>query len=195
MDLITADAFHAWCAERGIGPDPKYPRSPNLYFQSTKTCSRFWEFGDCAAALPYLGTAVLDCLDPWESCYFYKRGCWVPRVGDDRFVQIRVWDEILRGVGIPDGFAGAIAFPLEERSRLDVVLFAEFAFSPSIADDAWLVPDHAQQVVHIDHHQVVWVQFADPERVGSFVEEMRKRGLELPKELPDETFKPQTWLE
>lgn len=106
----------------------------------------------------------------------------------------RVRGVILSGAGIPAGFAGAVRFTAAEADRLVAVVFAHLSFGWSVPDDLFIVPDHARQLLHTDHHGVVHVDFADGARVARFVEHMRGEEFALPEELPDATFKKPDWM-
>jgi hypothetical protein len=61
-------------------------------------------------------------------------------------------------------------------------------------DDLFFVPDHGQQLLRTDHHDVVHVQCSSEERIQELVEYMAQQGYELPAGLPDETFKRPDWM-
>jgi hypothetical protein len=100
----------------------------------------------------------------------------------------------LRGAGIPESWVGAVRFGRDEEDVLIAVLYAFLIFGWCTADDLHLVPDHGRQLLQTDHHNVIHVACASEERVQKLVLHMATAGYELPRELPDETFKRPAWM-
>jgi hypothetical protein len=105
-----------------------------------------------------------------------------------------VREVVLRGAGIPDGWAGAVRVDRAEEPAVVAVLFAAMAFGWCGADDLFFVPDHARQVIRTDHHDVLHAQCASEGRMGALVGHTAAAGYELPTEPPDWTFKRPAWM-
>jgi hypothetical protein len=101
---------------------------------------------------------------------------------------------ILEGIGVQFGVDRAIQFHAGDHQLLTLA-FAQAVFGSGVTDDLFIVPDHGSQMLQVDHHDVVHVDFADPARVPSFVEHMRQEKYQLPTALPDSTFKPPDWMQ
>lgn len=74
------------------------------------------------------------------------------------------------------------------------VLYAFLAFGWCVDDDLFFVPDHGQQLLQTDHHDVIHVEWASEERVQRLVAHMADAGYELPRDVPDWTFKCPEWM-
>jgi hypothetical protein len=61
-------------------------------------------------------------------------------------------------------------------------------------DDLFVVPDHGQQFLGLDHHHVVHVQCASEPELQRFIDHMARAGYRLPDEIPDATFKRPHWM-
>lgn len=78
---------------------------------------------------------------------------------------------------------------------LIAVLYAFLIFGWYTADDLHFVPNHGRQLLQTDHHNVIHVVCESEKRVQQLVAHMNAAGYELPRELPDETFKRPTWMD
>ena len=120
--------------------------------------------------------------------------CIAAELSREQEASETTWGAIRQGLGIPEGFKGAIRCTQEERARLIGVVFTHMVFGWGTTDDLFILPDHARQILHTDHHDVIHVSFAEGAAISPFVAAMKGQGYELPTELPDETFKRPGWL-
>ncbi len=193
-EAVPADAFLAWAAEAGIGFDPRYAGANSLGLLPGGESSRFWELPGHPYSAPYLVRAVLDGLDRWDFGYLWPReGRW-PAAGATPLPSEQVRDVVLRGAGMPDGWAGAARVSRSEQLAVVAALFAALALGGDATSDLYFVPDHGRQVVQAGHHDVIHVECADEARVLAFVAHMQAAGFPLPTEPPDATFRWPHWM-
>lgn len=195
MKTMTEKQFLKWAAEKGLGPDPKYPNSAVLDFQGPSE-SRFWKVPEGAAQRPYFLSTLIDLMGEWQTCYVWRHlGRWPdPANVSPHRITDAVELNILRGVGVPLGTAAVIAFDRSERAALVTLLFSTTIFGWSVADDLYVVPDHARQLLQTDHHDVIHVSFAADDDLRHWVSKMAEEEYDLPKELPDATFRRPDWM-
>jgi hypothetical protein len=82
-----------------------------------------------------------------------------------------------------------VQFERDEEAPLMAFLFASMAWGWCVDDDLFFVPDHARQLLHTHHHDVIHAECRSEERVLELVAHMAAKGYELPAEPPDGTFK------
>src|SRR5262249_46142705 len=141
--------------------------------------ARFWvlpHLADCA----HFAGSILDGLDEWKFAYLWPRsGSW-PGAANASTENEEVRNVVLRGAGIPDGWAGAIRFERHELPKVIAVLFVYLAFGWCVDDDLFFIPDHGRQLVQTDHHDVVHVMCIDEPRILKLVQHMAEAGYPLP---------------
>jgi hypothetical protein len=183
MELASSDAFLKWAKQHGVGLHPKYPEL--LAFVPEKGDSRFWPTPFGAQELLAFMLILLDALDPWQSCWVYKRtGAWTFAAAEGADAHDQAQDIVTRWLGIPQGYQGSVRFDEEDRARLVTLLVVQELFGWNVEHDFYFVPDHGQQFMWLDHEDALWVFFADTGRVEPFVQRMASFGYELPKEPP-----------
>jgi hypothetical protein len=192
MQAVTSEDFRRWLAGAGIGFDPQYPDYLTLLPASNN--ARFWVVPADAVTWPHFITALLGGLDEWESGYLWPlEGVW-PASARSKSANERVRDVMLRGAGIPDGWAGAVRFDRAEHGAVIAVLFVAVVFGWHGPDDLFFVPDHARQIVRTDHHDVLHAECGSDGRIGELVGHMATAGYDLPAEPPDWTFIRPAWM-
>lgn len=195
MEAVPSETFLRWAAGAGIGVDLRHPGSRCLSLLPATEHARFWALPADPAAWPHFAASLLGGLDEWASGYLWSRsGDWPEPSGSQSYNE-GVRDVVLRGAGIPGGWAGALGLARTEEHTLVAVLYVYLAFGWCTDDDLFFVPDHGRQLLQTDHHDVVHVQCATEERVLELVAHMAGEGYELPAELPDGTFKRPAWWE
>jgi hypothetical protein len=196
VETITSEAFLRWAAGGGIGFDPRYPQSGCLRLLPRREHARFWVLPPDPAALPHFTASLLDGLDEWDNGFLWPRsdGRW-PDPAQTGSYSEGVRDVLLRGADIPAGWVGAVRFGRDEEDALLAVLYAFVVFGWCVDDDLFFVPDHGRQLIHTDHHDVIHVECASEERIQRLVAHMAEAGYELPRELPDATFKRPAWMD
>jgi len=195
METVPGENFLQWAAEGGIGFDPRFPESRCLSFLPPREHARFWVLPPDPATWPYFAASLLNGLDQWASGLLWPRSGRWPDPAQSQSYNEGVRDVLLRGAGIPGGWAGAVRCGHDEEDALLAVLYAYLAFGWCVDDDVFFVPDHGRQLLQTDHHDVIHVQCASEERVQMLVDHMTKAGYELPVEPPDWTFKRPAWMD
>ena len=184
---MRADTIEAY--EEFLAADPD---SPYLHLLPPSDHARFWVVKGDASGWPRFIATILARLDPWDHGFLWPReGVW-PDAGSSRNALVR--DVMLRGAGIPANSAGAVRFERGETDALVAVLFAFVTFGWCGEDDLTFVPDHGQQLVQTDHHDVIHVQCRSEERMLEMTAKMLEKGYELPLEPPDWTFIRPAWM-
>jgi hypothetical protein len=195
MDAVSTSDFLRWTASVGIGIDPRYPKSGCLSLLPPGDHARFWVVPGEPIAWPHFADSILSGFDGWSGLLLWPRsGTW-PATGEPASLNDRVRGTVLRGAGVPAGWNGALRFRDREADAVVAILFAYLAFGFCTADDLFLIPDHGRQLVQTDHHGVIHVQCGSEPRILEFVAHMAAHGYELPKELPDWTFKQPAWMD
>jgi hypothetical protein len=191
VDAVDSHDFLRWAASAGIGTDPRYPESGCLSLLPPRDHARFWVVPRDPATWPRFSDCILDGLDPWEGVFLWPRsGTW-PAAGEGGSLNERIREVILRGAGVPAGWAGALRFLDWEADAVVAVAFACLAFG---WDDLFLIPDHGRQLIQTDHHGVVHVACGSEPRVAEFVARTAAEGYELPTDPPDWTFRRPAWM-
>jgi len=195
MKTLTEDAFLEWATTKGLWLAPDFPEAACLVYQST-TESRFWSVPKKPERRPYFLMTLLDLMDDWQSCYVWRHmGSWPD---PDQFCHERINDSvefrILKGLGLPLGTASVVEFSRDERDMLVALLFSTTVFGWSVGDDLYVVPDHARYILQTDHHGVVHAEFANCDDLRRSISKMSDAGFDLPRELPDPTFRSPDWM-
>jgi hypothetical protein len=194
MEGVRGEEFLRWAAGVGIGFDPRYPDSRRLCLLPTREHARFWGLPADPAAWPHFVASLLDGLDEWASGFLWPRsGTW-PESRQSQQYNEGVRDVVLRGAGVPDGWAGAVRIERDEEEALLAVLFVYMAFGWCVDDDLFFIPNHGRQLLQTDHHDVIHAVCASEGRVLKLVGDMAKACYELPTEPPDWTFKRPAWM-
>jgi hypothetical protein len=194
METVPGEDFLRWAAGVGIGFDPRYPESRCLSLLPPCEQARFWVLPSDPATWPHFIASLLDALDEWASGFLWPRsGTW-PQPAQSQSSNESVRDVLLRGAGIPSGWAGAVRFHREDEHPLVAVLYAFLAFGWCADDDLFFIPDHGRQLLQTDHHDVIHVECLSEERVQRLIAEVAEAGYQLPREPPDWTIKPPAWM-
>jgi hypothetical protein len=181
MRLVTPSSFFATCRRYGIKTHPQEGGPPQcVVYAEPLRQSRFWPRPE-AVELPYFLWLLLEGLDPWQACYVWPRGGRWNAADADASAGDRVRARIVAGAGVPAGRKGALLFERDETAALLTVLFAQAVFGWSVPDDLFLVPDHGRQIVWVEHHDVIHVDFADSARADALVEHMATKDYPLPR--------------
>jgi hypothetical protein len=196
MRALPEAEFLKWAGDHGLILDPRYPKLAELMFQAGASEARFWEVPAKPERRPYFLASLLHLLGDWKACFVWRHmGSWpvAANLHPERINDL-VEHEILRGLGLPMGTASIVEFARSESSALVTLLFSTTIFGWSVGEDLYVIPDDTRYILKTDHHDAVHVEFRNSEDVQAWVAEMDKRGFPLPDELPDETFKPPTWM-
>lgn len=194
MKAVNREDFLRWAATVGVGFDPLYPDARRLCLLTSREQARFWVRPPDPATWPHFVASLLAGLDEWDSGLLWPHsGSW-PSPQQSQLYNEGVRHVLLKGAGIPPGWAGAVRFGREEEGALVAVLYAYLAFGWCVDDDLFFIPAHGRQLLQTDHHDVVYVECLSEERVQSLVEHMAQTGYPLPSQPPDWTFKWPSWM-
>lgn len=194
MLAVHGDEFLRWAAGAGIGFDPRYPESRRLSLLPPADHARFWVVPADPATWSHFAATLVGGLEQWAAGYLWPRSGGWPDSRQSQTYNEGVRDVVLRGAGIPDGWAGAVRFQRVDQDALVAVLVAYLAFGWCMDDDLYFVPDHGRQLLQTDHHDVVHAECASEQRVLELVALMTAEGYDLPDEPPDWTFKLPAWM-
>lgn len=194
MEALRGDDFLRLAAGLGIGFDARYPDSRCLSILPPREQARFWVLPSDPVMWPHFVATLLHCLDEWHYGFLWPRAGKWPDPEKSHLYSERVRDVILRGVGIPAGWAGSIRFSRDEKDALLAATYAFLAFGRCVDDDLFFVPDHGRQLLQTDHHDVIHVECSSGERVQKLVDQMAEAGYELPTDPPDWTFVRPSWM-
>jgi hypothetical protein len=163
-------------------------------FVSEAQDARFWTFDRADRGIFELFARLVDGLAPWSWSFVWPRGGeWqgddVPR---DRLESLRISAAI--GPLVPPGYRGAIQYHESERSFFISRLVRRARVAWNTFDDLFVIPDHGQCMLGLDHHGVMHVDCADGRRMQAFIEHMVAGGYRLPDDVPDWTFKKPDWM-
>ena len=194
MTILTEPEFLTRAASHGVVPDRRYAEPRCLVYEPCRGDRRFWQRPRGADEVRPFLAHVLAGLDGWAFCDLWPRGGrWFnPDPPHSRLDENRAL--VRYGGPVPDGFRGALRFPPAESGHLLNLIDDRSRTAWNVADDLFVVPDHATQFLHLDHHGVIHVRCADAERMDGFIRHMDAGGVALPEKLPDETFKPPSWM-
>ena len=195
MRIVTNDDFLSWAAEHGIGPDPRFAHSQYLMFLHRERDSRFWEYPEDPGTVPHFVSSVVDAAGLGSGCWIYPGvGYWHLGQPADSWPVGRTRRAILEALGIPAGHVGAVEVADAERSTLEAILSLQVMLGPAAMIDAVAIPADGTAVLFFEHNRVVHAEFSDSARLHAAVRDLARAGYELPAELPDQTFKPVSWL-
>ncbi len=140
---------------------------------------------------------MLSLAGPWETCFAWRHlGSWPSEHDlDPRRINDAIELEFLKGIGIPLGTADVLAFHCDDLHRLVSLLFVTSIFGWSVGEDLYVVPDNAQYILKISHHDAIHVQFKNAGDINRWVSKMTELGFPLPEDIPDETFKRLSWMD
>ena len=204
MRTIPEDEFLNWARERGVGIDERYSDARYLVFRPYQEFSRFWKRPAEDAALREFVGHLLNAMEPWSHVGVWSRSPrWPGRVMrlifDDGTKADEPYDPeyvaLLERAGVPFSQAVALGYDASQRAELITLLEAQARFGWCVDDDVFVLPDNGRYLLQVDHHDVVWMSCRDGSDLPRLVQFLKDRGYPLPDELPDETFKPQAWID
>jgi hypothetical protein len=185
----------AWAGARGVGFDPRYPKAQDLTPLSGLAHSRFWLQPCPAAALPHFFGTCFQLVVLETECHVWRGGRWgLSDAGPSPGPAAAAHDRLLQVLGIPAEHRGGVQLERREFPELLLLLISASAFGWTSVADLYVVPDTGRYVLHTDHHDVIWVRFAQADDVAPFVAAMEAAGYPLPTGVPDDTFKVPEWM-
>lgn len=195
MNSLTETSFLQWANENGMGVDERYPKQVVLSFKPDPKLRRFWEVPAEPERRPYFIASILSLLGDWEACYVWRyNGSWpISALAPER-INDHVEIQILKGIGLPLGTADVVAFSHYEVNQLVTLVFSTTIFGWCVNEDTYVVPDNAKYILEVSHHEAFHVSFRNAEDLNGFVSKMDEKGVPLPEDVPDETFKHPEWM-
>jgi hypothetical protein len=194
MQAVSPEEFVRWAGGLGIGVDPRYPDSGCLSYLPPTDHARFWVVPDDPATWADFVGSLLGGLDEWSLGLLWPRSGRWPSSQRSQAYNERVRDIVLRGAGIPDGWAGAVRVDRAEEDVLIALLFAFMAFGGCVDDDVFFIAEHGRQLLQVDHHGVIHAACVSEERMQGLIAHMAAAEYELPRDSPDATFRRPGWM-
>lgn len=195
MKRHKEDQFLRWAKSKRIVLDPKYPEYPVLSFDPPADEHRFWEVPLQPERRLYFIASLLE-LAGGDSYFVWRHlGRW-PEAPDPWVPEnIQIEYQILSGIGLAIGSADLVEFHRDEIHRLITLVFTTTIFGWTVEEDPYVIPDHARQILQTDHHGVIHVSCRSAADMERFIAGMKEDGYDLPRKIPDATFKTPKWME
>jgi hypothetical protein len=191
---IAESDFLAWTKGKGMALHPKYPDSRSLIFWPDLGNDRFWTLPERAGGYPYFIETMLRLAGPTDRYLLWSHlGSWRPPL-DDSDPQLKVQQAILKAFGITESSERVIEFAAQEIDTLVTILFVKLTFGWCEVDDMFVIPGQGDVILKTSHHDVVEAYFENVDRMSAFVQGMADEGFDLPRDLPDETFRRPDWM-
>ncbi|HTK81870.1 MAG TPA: hypothetical protein VL633_06235 [Bacteroidota bacterium] len=193
MTFVSNIEFHQRISTISIGRDPRDPVSNDLVFLPRTAQSRFWPFPQEKKDYDAFFSNFIDLLPLELGALLYPSGgVWIDR---SRWgtPYASMMTELLRPLKMNNTDHGAIHFETAEARKLTRILVTLVTESGTLPD-ATLIPISGQHILFFDHHKALWVRFQNEASINPFVGELTKRGIHLPTDYPDSTFKPVDWM-
>jgi hypothetical protein len=166
MELLSLNECLAWLEERGIGCDPRYPKSNSLTIADAMDSWRPWPEPAVAGELFRFVDNLLTLVaptGPWV-VYPHERGRW-SYGGADAPEESNVFDIIRRGAGIPLDWIGAARFDVSERAKVVALLVGSLVCGWGVGEDLYCVPDDRSAMLMASHHEEVVGHFRSLEEL------------------------------
>lgn len=114
-------------------------------------------------------------------------GSW-PETADPARINDVIELKILEGLKLPLGTANIVNFNKSEINALITLIFSTTIFGWSVGEDLYIVPEHAKNIVEVNHHGVIYVSFRTEDSMRAYIKGMKKHEFHLPKEVLDDIF-------
>jgi len=190
---MLSGEFLAWADARGVAPDARYTEPRCLVF-CAESFDRFWEIPQDQAAATRLFADMLTFFADSASFAVWPRagGFWGPMA---EFAAEFPVGSPFRSL-VEREFVGAARIdangPDPELLAGFLACVAEHGWN--VGHDVFVVSDDGGAVLHLDHHDAVWVESKDEGRLLELVRFMEAHGHSRPTEPLDETFKRPEWM-
>jgi hypothetical protein len=194
MEFLDRESFLASARERGIVEDERYSPPRCLVYLPYREHDRFWEIPSGPTGAVYLALQLVRNFGDWRTVDLWPRGGQWPTVLAVTDHEEAIRTPVLTAAGVRPGWEGAIRYSRDEELQVIGIVAVQLMFGSGTYDDLFAVPDHGRYFIQTDHHGVVHVSAAEQRGIEAFAARMRAAGLELPTELPDQTFKRPGWL-
>ncbi|HOE65929.1 MAG TPA: hypothetical protein PLO62_05335 [Candidatus Hydrogenedentes bacterium] len=178
MELVTFAEFLEWAERMGLAIETRRDEPQSLVYQSGASAMTRLQCPNAAEDVLQFLADVFDCLDEWKACWVLRRALpWTYLSLDGVVNCVRV--DIMQGMGIPEGFVGALHFNQADFPRMAALLFSEICFGKGKADELFVAPSHGRQLLHFKHDACVRIHFSKPERRESFHRDIAAKGIPI----------------
>ena len=196
MNLIHKEDFEQWVKGHHIrieeGGGYGYP----LVFDSKITHGRYWPVPQPAGATAFFFAKMLEGLDPWEKCWLWS-DAQIWDLGSDKHARDtdQVLATIMRKMGIPEGFTGAIQYTRDEFQDVLTIFCSQVAYGWTVTNHIYVIPDDGKGMVFTNHcDDLVHAEFLDENRLQEYIRYLAKHDIKLPDKPPDASLKPEDWM-
>ena len=188
MQLLATPEFQVWAAGHGIGWDPRYPSANQLSFVEAPDHWRVWDSPPQSKQLAWFTEAVLRVAAPEDQSVLVlprARGQWrFGGVGSPKPNQ--AFDLIIRGLGVPAEFVGAVRFDASESAHLLAVAVASLVLGWSTGEDLYILPASGRCILLTSHDCAIFGFFPCEAGRESFASDLREQGYQDPDLVPFE---------
>ena len=155
MRSVSREEFFAIAESLGLGNDPRYPGSGNLFFlPRIEDASRFWVYPTDIESCSHFVETLLAAGEVEENVMACpKAGPWkmiapaVKKLGEDG-------EKLATVLAVPESGSSAVEFDSAERPMLLATLLGQM-LSPMY--DLWALPLSGETLLHFGHHGAVYV--------------------------------------
>jgi hypothetical protein len=176
MKLMSTEKFLTWAAERGIGPDPKYPHSVSLSYPSdVGTWYRYRYSPTSQSAQAFVDLALRTAAAGSHLWLFPPgRGKWYS-TASNQVASLADLQSIIREQGVPAEYAGAIGYDPAELQTASALMVGALQHAGSLWE-LCAVPDHARCVLQSDEDDDLLGYFPTDAACESFTHALRHAG-------------------
>jgi hypothetical protein len=178
MQLLATPEFQVWAAGHGIGWDPRYPGANQLSFLEAPDHWHAWDSPPQSKRLAWFAESVLRVAASEDQSVLVlprARGQWrFGGVGSPKPNQ--ALDLIMRGLGVPAEFVGAVRFDASEFAHLLAVAVASLVFGWSTGEDLYILPASGRCILLTSHDCAIFGFFPSKAGRESLQESPRRFG-------------------
>lgn len=195
MEFVSTEKFLAWATARGIGWSTKYPHSASLTYTTDASTWYRYRYIPSAQSLQQFVDLVLRTaaagsplwlFPPWRGGQWYS----APHVEFASLADLRA---IVRGVGVPEEYAGAICCEPDELALASSLLTGAVQHASSLWE-LCVIPGHAKCIVQSDEDDDLLGHFPTDAACESFTQALRQAGWEEPTEPDPRVSETDPWL-
>jgi hypothetical protein len=145
--------------------DRRYSPPQTLGFEPDSDLQWSWDMPERIKALTPWITAHVDAAAPEKKIYLYPRAdAWT---GGDS-LKVFQMAAIFSVYGLKPIGEEVIEAEDSERDAVEILFFLSLVYGGTVADDIFLIPDHARVILYADHHECVHANFRDGEFMDAY---------------------------
>lgn len=169
MKIISKSSFLRQFSSHGIALDGRYSPPQTLVFEGTSDWRWSWKTPSRIKVLPSWITRLVDAARPENKIYLYPRdGAWTS--GDSlKLFQMSI---IFSAYGLKPTGDEVIEAEESERDAVESLFFLALVHGGTVQDDIFLIPDNANVILYVDHHESINADFKDGEFMNQFLPEI-----------------------